>query len=763
MDKPALIASAAEPLRERPFPEGSGPGIRASRPPTPPPGRPADPTLSEYLWTLRRARWTILAATGAAVALAALYLALAPRVYRGSTLLQVEHRLRAANGIDDQPGAAEHAAADAEIENLRSRVIVGGMVDALHLDRIVGPRTAPVVGELLAGAWKEPGLAPPPARWLAGFAWGGERIAVDELAVGADLLDRSLALTALGEGRYRVDDPDGQPLLEGRVGERAQAGEQGRQIALRVTALVARPGSGFVVRQRPRDDAIDDVRRDLRIQEKGKASGVLLLELDGADPVQLAGVLNGIAATFLRRDVERKNEEASRKLSFVESQLPGLRRDVESAEAALNAFRMRNGTVNLTEETRSLLTRAGEISREVTDLELSRSELQGFRDGHPSVVVAKSKLGVLQAEQEAVAARLRALPQAEATLARLETAASRARDLFDGLNRKAQELRLAKAATIGDGWVIDPANPPAHPVSPRPPFVIVLAMLVGLGGATAAVILRAGARRAAEDAEEVEGATGVPVLVAIPHSDRQAAVRRRARRGGGPVAQLFDTAPGDRAIEAVRTLRAAVQVALAGAPSGILAVTSPVPAVGRSFVVANLASALAGAGSRVLLVDADLRQGRLQRLLGLKPSIGLSGVLGTGSPIEPAIVHVGERLHVLPAGEIPGRPAELLAGRPFQDLLLAQAARYDVVLVNTPPVLPVADALAVGRLATATLMVVRAGAHGGRELALAAKQLQLAGVQLQGFVLNDVRARDGRYGRGGRDREYALDWSPARS
>jgi tyrosine-protein kinase Etk/Wzc len=752
-----------EPIRERPLAEVVAPGPAPSRPRSEPPRGPQELTLAEVLWIIGRGRWLIVAVTFAAVAGGGLYLAAAVPVYRASMLMQVEHRPRTTNGIDEVPGApVDRTTADAETENLRSRIVLGTVLDALHAERILRPRRFPLIGRAVATLHRGPEVAPAPAPWLARFAWGGERIAVDTLEVGPELVDEPLLLRALEGDRFQLLRGSGV-LLEGRVGERAEAGAQGERIALRVTELVARPGTEFQVLVRPRDEVIEAVRSDLRIQEKGKASGMLLLELDGPDPARIVSVLEGITTEFLRKDAVRKSDEAARKLRLVESQLPPLRQELDRAEAAVNDYRIRNGTVNLGVEAKALLDRSGELSKELVELELSRSEmLQGFREGHPAVGAANVKLARLQAEQEAVSARLRALPQAEATLARLETVALHARDVHDTLARKAQELRLAKAATLPDGWVVDPPSAPSRPVSPQGPLVVLLSLLVGALAGTATVLARAAGRTGAEDPEGIEAATGLPVYAIVPHSDREAGVRRKARRpSGAPIAQLFDAAPGDRSMEAIRALRGSVQHALAGAPNGIVAILAPVPDVGRSFVVTNLAVALAAAGTRTLLVDADLRHGRLQRLLGLKPSAGLAGVLGDGCAVGTAIVRVDDHLHVLPAGEIPARPGELLAARRFEALLLGQASRYDVVVVNTPPALAVADALAVGRLAGVNLMVVRAGLHGERELALAARQLEVGGVRLDGFVLNDVRARGGRYGRGGRDREYALDWRPA--
>jgi tyrosine-protein kinase Etk/Wzc len=166
--------------------------------------------------------------------------------------------------------------------------------------------------------------------------------------------------------------------------------------------------------------------------------------------------------------------------------------------------------------------------------------------------------------------------------------------------------------------------------------------------------------------------------------------------------------------------------------------------VGKSFVCANLAQLIAAAGQRVLLVDADLRQGRLHRYFSAEQSPGLSDVLSNEASLEEVIRSTGTAgLEILPRGEAAYAPAELLARPRLAELLATAASRYDVVLVDTPPILAVTDALLVARSASVNLLVLRARQHPLPEIADALELFARSGVAVHGGILNDSRPGGG--------------------
>jgi len=712
----------------------------------PPPPTPAEeePTLADYVAVVSRNRWLIAAVTGAALALGALYLFLAPPTFRADVLIQVEEKGKGLGGLDELSAMfSEKTPAETEMEILRSRLLVGAVVGELGLDLVARPRTIPVLGGALARRWT--GKEPAPA-WLglSSFGWGGERIRVDRLEVGARLLDEKLTLVAGEAGRFRLFDPDEEELLAGRAGAAAAAGEGARQVELFVSELSARPGTRFLLRKLHRDDTVQKLQKELRISEKGKKTGIIQVALEGRSPRGVAAVLDSVSQNYLRQNVQRKSAEAEKTLQFIESQLPLLKQNLDQVEDQLNTFKQKRGSVDLSLETKGTLDRAVEVEKALTELSLQRSELtQRFTESHPTLTALNQKRDKLLAERAAIDRRLKGLPEAELDTARLMRDVKTATELYFLLLNKAQELKVVKSGTIGNVRIIDTAVVPHEPVSPKTAPTLALALLLGLAVGVGAAFVKKALDHGVEDPDLVERSTGIPVYASVPHSTRQdelLRVMRRDRSKGRPVLAAQDA--HDLAVEALRSLRTALQFSLLEAQSNVVAIVGAAPGAGKSFVAVNLAWVLADIGKRVLIVDADLRKGRLHNYFGGERQGGLSELVIGQLPLEQAVRRTENgQVDYVATGVLPPNPSELLSSERFRNLVAQFSGRYDVVLVDTAPILAVTDGAIAGRLAGVSLMVLRSGVHPVRELALAAKRFRQNGVQLHGAIMNDVRNR----------------------
>jgi tyrosine-protein kinase Etk/Wzc len=272
----------------------------------------------------------------------------------------------------------------------------------------------------------------------------------------------------------------------------------------------------------------------------------------------------------------------------------------------------------------------------------------------------------------------------------------------------------------------------------------------------AAVIVRHALDEGMDDPHAIEAATGIPVFVTVPRSGKQAELGQAAldsRSGRLPVLATLD--PGDAAIETLRSLRTSLQLALEESGKNVVAIGSPGPGVGKSFVCVNLAHVLAAAERRVLLVDGDLRRGQLHRHFGLTRQPGLSDVASGKASLAAALRRTSvEGLDLLTTGHVPRNPSELLSSARLEPIMAELARRYDLVLLDTPPTLAVADPALLARHAGVNLLVLRAGQHTAREIALTLERLRRSGVRVTGAVLNDARALRGRYGRYGHYYRY---------
>jgi tyrosine-protein kinase Etk/Wzc len=677
-------------------------------------GAPEDELdLRRHLGILLEYRGSIVATIVLTLVGGCLYLLAAPPIYRANAVLQIEKKGSRFGELDELL-ADLSGEVSTEIEILNSRALLGRVVDELRLDVVARPR-----------------------HFLNPFTRDGERLQVERLSVPPELEDVPLTLVVGEAGAYTLLGPGSEPLLGGRAGEPVATPPGSRwRVELLVSELDARPGTRFWVTRRSRLEVVEELQHALRLSEKGNNTGVLSVVLEGQDPARLFATLEAIARHYVRQNVERRSEEAERTLVFLDTHLPGLREELERAEAALSAHRAGSGIVDLGREAQAILDRSVDIEKSISALSLERSELrQRFTGKHPVLITTSRKLGRLQADRATLNAQLKGLPSAELKSAQLMRDVTVATELYLQLNNKAQEYRVLKSSIVGNARLLDEPVVTRQPVRPNKPGVLAVSLVLGLTLGVTYAFTRQALRQGVSSPAAAEAQLGVPVYAALP-----LASNRETR------SILAQTHPRHLVTESLRGLRTRLQLALRDSPNNVIALTGPSPGGGTSFVSLNLAWVLADAGKRVLLVDANLRGGSLHRYFRARRAEGLSEVLGGTVELEQAVLRVpGQSLSFLSTGELPPNPAELLLSGAFTALVARMSAGYDLVLIDTPPILAVTDAALVGRHAGVNLAVVRAGAHPMREVAAALHQLEQDGVPVRGIIFNAVpRSSTGR-------------------
>jgi tyrosine-protein kinase Etk/Wzc len=723
-----------------------------------------EPSFRDLVWVLVGSRRLVLGTAAAVLGLAVVYLLLATPLYRSNVVVQVEDETKTLAGLQELSAVVnERTPADTEIEIIRSRSLLDGVVEQLGLDIQARPRTFPIIGNAFFRRHEGLQLASPPLG-LDRYAWGGEHARVQRLDLSDDLVGEPLQLTATGEGSFVFGFAKKGLSAVGQVGKPFSATQGDAQISAFVSELAARPGTTFTVVKRRMSDVVDKLRRELSIAEKSKKTGIIVIELQGEDPRQVSAILDAISGAYLRQNVERKSAEAAKTLEFIESQLPVVKRNAETADAALNDFQYQRGTVDLTAETQKMLERNADIQKGLQALELEQADLrQRFTEEHPALQTLRRKIEKLRSERDALNAQMKKLPRTELESARLVGDAKVANELYSQLLNKAQQLRVAKSGTIGNVRVLDHAVVPRRPESPKPALVLALALVVGLSAGVAAAFARRALHEGTVDPDEIERGTGLAIYAIVPHSARQEELGRRLHRHGStPVPILAALDPGDIAVENLRSLRTSLQFALVEASNNIIAIGGPAPDLGKSFVTANLAHVLATADRRVLVVDGDLRRGRLHRIFGGPRSPGLSDLVSGAVPLDGAIRKTElDHLDFLSSGRVPPNPAELLGSARFEQVMAALSARYDFVILDTPPILAVTDTALIARIAAVNLLVLRAGRHPISEITATVKRLAQVGAKVQGAVLNDMPLTERRYGRIAHYYQYEYRSSPS--
>ncbi|AZG07259.1 polysaccharide biosynthesis tyrosine autokinase [Pigmentiphaga sp. H8] len=722
---------------------------------------PADQiNLADVIDTLLQHIWIICVFAFAAIVIGVAYAVLATPIYQADALVQVEDKKSSAllGGLENIADAlgANSSPVSGEVEILRSREVIVKAIVATHADVSVEPKYFPLFGRWWSRHHSEEGAPVDPLFGLTSYAWGGERLVINSFSIPESRYGQDFIFRVTDKG-YQIEDQDGVKVAAGSAGEIVSFPLDGKASTVSVKTLIGRPGTEFVVSRRSTVDVYRDVLQGLSVAEVGKQSSVIRVSYTDPDVDFARGLVNAIARAYLTQNVERRSAEADQSLKFLEEQLPQIKQSVIRAEDALNAFRTKTNTVSVEKATDSLLQQAVETEKERMQLQLKRDELrQRYRPEHPELKAIESQLAAINRESGTINDQVNRLPAAQRDLLRLQRDAEVGNELYVALLNNAQQLRVAKAGTVGNVRIIDFAVRDTLPVAPRKALIVGVAALFGLMlGIAAAFVVRM-LRPTVREVSEVERATGLVSFASIPESISQEKLdsSKRDRKGRDAIVSgrsqlLAVMQPDDPAIESLRSLRTGLSFATLGAENKSIVITGPTSALGKSFVSANLSALLASAGKRVLLIETDMRRPQLGTYFGYELRAGLSNLLAGQKRLDDVLITNAasiDGLDVLPSGQIPPNPGELLLTEAFAQLLSNVQPLYDHILLDSAPILPVGDTLAVASQASTVLMVVRSEVSTLGEVRDAVRKLETTGTRVKGVIFNGIKRRRVGYG-----------------
>lgn len=783
--------------------------------PSPAPGSDEEEVVRDLIRVIFEQIWWVIGIAGVIILMSVIYARTATHIYSADALIQVEtptsstSSAAAVSALSAIGGNAPHT--DAEIEIIRSRTVVEPVVEQFKLNFGIGQKTMPYIGRI-THLFAKPGKPLSPLFGMESYAWGGEKFAVDSITVPKPLEGVTLTLRALGNGRYELLDPTGQRLLTGMAGASATGGG----VMIFVKELVARKGTLFYVTRTNQLDAVMGLAGGLQVTEKGHDTGVVQLSYSGVDPKAITAITNAVAQSYLHQRTERAQEEASKMLLFLNSELPHLRAELQRSETALSEYQTRVGSFQPTQEAQVFLSGGLEYEKQIAALRIQRAQMmQRFTPDALEVQTVDAQLAAMAREKALFEERFKTLPGSERQAMSLQRDAKVAEEVYVALLNRIQELQITRAGTVGNVHIVDEALVPSAPIRPKASLIVAGGTMLGIIAGVGFAIVRRKFFTGVEDPEVVERRFRLPVLGSISFSSEQSRVdrlafeRRQARiaaaqsrsrkrlalsssTGANSFAGLLrlvrpgvsatapaqgetvvlphehaptrplliKTNPFDASVEGLRGLRSALQFGLVDAPNRVVCITSPAPSDGKSFLSANLAALLSESGRRVLLIDADLRRGRLAQYFGNSPAGGLTELLTGQIDIEDAARSTGVTgLHFIAAGAYPPNPSEILASSRFNFVIERLEREFDIVLIDTPPLLAAADAAVVANMAGSTILVMRAGIHNERNISESLKKLKRARARVVGGVLNAMPLkRGGRYGP--YDYAYAYAYQP---
>lgn len=697
--------------------------------------------IGHYLEVLVANKWLIAFIALVVFLAGAAYAFLERPVYESNMVVQVEDPEPGGKGILSEAGGLIDlkTPASAEMEIIRSRMVLGKAVDAIKLYIVAGPNYIPYIGGWLTR--RATGLSEPGFLGFGGYVSGTEQIAVSRFDVPTSMEGTFFKVTAKGGGQYTLSSPHLAQALVGSVGTPLKAETPDGPIELVVSKLDGKPGAEFSLRRLAKLPTVISLQSGLSLSERVKASGIINVALQDIDPDRAAQVLNAVGVQYVQQNIERKAAEAQKTLAFLDVQLPQFKRQMEAAEETYNRYRNQKGTVAFSEEATLILGQAVDRQTRLLDAQQRRRELEArFTSSHPMVQTLDAQIAALKADMAGIQTRIKGLPAIQQEAVRMERDVKVNTELYQSLLNSSLQLRLVKEGKVGNVRVLDEAVVPRAPIKPNRNVIMAAALALGLFlGVCAAFIRNAFIEQRIRDPHEVEGDIGLPVFSTIPMSPAQQAIAARRLSGATGVRLLTIEKADDPAVESLRSLRTALQFAMLEAPNNRVLITGPTPGVGKSFVAANFAALMAAAGRRTLLIDADLRRGHTHQYFGLQRHGGLSELIA-GSLTVQQTVHrqVVPSLDFLATGQLPPNPAELLVSDSFKTNLERLSEQYDLVVVDAPPVLVAADTSTIATHVGTVLLVARADLSTMGELKESTRRLSMGGKAATGVLLNGM-------------------------
>ncbi|EKO3980063.1 polysaccharide biosynthesis tyrosine autokinase [Vibrio fluvialis] len=688
--------------------------------------------IGKLFGILLDAKWLIIATTFIFAVVGVVFALLSTPIYKADALIQIEQKN--SGGISSLVGDmgelfASESSATTEIEIIKSRMILGDTVDKFNLTTVVEPQYFPVVGKGLARLRGERNL-----------------LSISRFTVPQLFLEQPYTIVVVNaEAKTYQLVSDDRVILEGKAGELAE--KNGYELF--VTDVNSTDGFEFSIAKRSELDAIEWIKQNLSVSERGKQTGILELSFTGENREQISSLLNDISQNYFLQNVERNSAEAEKSLQFLKSHLPDVKTNLTASEDTLNRFRQQNDSIDLGLEAQSTLKVMVELEAQLNELTFKESEIsQRFTKDHPAYIALLDKRATLLKEKERLNKQIQKMPKTQREVLRMTRDVEVNQQIYVQLLNKVQELSIVKAGTVGNVRILDHAQSYANPVKPKKPLIVVLATLLGGMISVAFVLVKAAFHRGVENPDDIEQ-IGLSVYASVPKSTLQMELHsklKHIRKQNKDMILLAESNPADLSVEALRGLRTSLHFAMMEAKNNVLMISGPAPGIGKSFISTNFAAVAAKTGQKVLLIDADMRKGYLQQPFGLNWEIGLSDVLSGKVTIEQSLKQTQvENLDIVTRGQVPPNPSELLMHPRFKTLVEWASENYDLVIIDTPPVLAVTDPSIVGALAGTTLMVARFGMNTVKEIDVARNRFEQSGIEVKGVILNATEKKASSY------------------
>ncbi|HRM29915.1 MAG TPA: polysaccharide biosynthesis tyrosine autokinase [Acinetobacter johnsonii] len=677
---------------------------------------------------------------------ALMYIRTSPNIYQVDALIQVESNKGASSVLSANLATAidQDSPAQAEIEILKSRLVLGSVIDHLNLNiRISG--TEDSFWSRLIG--KHEYVSEYSSQSVL-FKDNQKSFDIRQFDIPQYFQDKNLILK-FAQGKYSLTD-----VATGKVVFSAplnQVSQLQSEFGVWKVAIFSQDhfDTSYNIRKQSLPAAITSLLSQYQVSEKGKGAGIVSLTYQGVDKKNITQVLNAILITYTQQNIERRTAETAQTLKFLEDQLPKLQQQLDVAEREFNRFRQQYNTVDVTQESNLYISQSISLETTKASLEQQIAETSAkYTNEHPAMQQMNAQLDVINKRIAELDGTLKRLPELQRQYLQLFREVEVKQQLYTGLLNSYQQLRIVKAGEIGNVRIVDQAVEPIAPIKPQKMRVLVISLFMGTFIGLLFALMRNMLRSGIKDSNQIENNLDLPVYATVPRSLVQES-RKKILKKKKSIPILAVKNSDDIAIESLRSMRTAIHFALSSARNNLITISGPAPEVGKSFISTNLATILAQSDKRVLIIDADLRRGYLHKYFNLDTQPGLTELLNGQQSLD-TVIRPTEvpGLSVISRGKSPANPSELLSSNQFKNLLEQMSEKFDHVIIDTPPVLAVTDGIIISQYTGVNLVIARYAKTQMKELELTLNRFEQAGVKVNGFILNDIQRSSSGYGYG---------------
>ena len=700
---------------------------------------------------LSEQRWILLCILITTLAISTLYYFSTVPIYQSTALISIDQQRESFADLLAGTGneRLEESAYTRVIAIIRSRNILGQTVDQSHRTIQVFPPEFDIFGQIdgdLETGQRAPNFLSALAQRLTRYRkrWQLERPVISVFEAPDNTLFK---LTINSSTQYSLSIGDDKLLGTGTMGSESVFDlGTGQKLVIKVESIPNQPAMEFGLKKSSRLAAIGNLANHLTIRESRKGSNVIQILLKGTDPIELSETLNVVVDSYKGYVNQPYAARAAKKLKFLKSQLVPTKARLDVSEEKLNSYRTLHQSVDLKTETKVLLDHTAKIETGLLKIRQEKDTLRLlFRNRHPKIIAVDRQISRFNQQLKVYRQRIQELPNTKKELARLIRDTAVNNDLYTALLAKAQKLEIEALSDVAYVDVVDYAITPENPEWPRLGTILALGTLLGLFLGPVMVIAAHFFKNKVADPMTLSKRFELPVFATVPHSKWQKNLSRSSAPNNSANQGLLAVShPSDQSLESLRGLLAVMRGTNTLKSTKAIMICSSTPGAGKSFVSSNLAALLSSPTKRVVIVDADLRKGRIHEIFGGAQQPGLSELLlGKNKKVMRRTDNL--EVHYISCGSPNSDSFKLLADDRFRKLIDALIVEYDHVIIDTPPLLSVADAMLIGQHNVSTLLVVRQNANTLYEIETGLSHLKQSGANLMGFIVNDWKTPHSKY------------------